>query len=138
MQSGLWKLSPRNGKVPSYDRFDANFFNLTKEEVEFCDPQERTTLELTYEAICDSGTPKHFCQFFFQPNFCAEIFEIFNQNLVGTNPESLKGSNTGCFVGCCFREEHENIDEIDKIPPPACLPTRVSKHFEFQGSALLH
>src|SRR4051812_41349564 len=48
---GLWNLTPRNGKIKTFDRFDNEFFELSDYVVNFADPQERLFLELTFEAL---------------------------------------------------------------------------------------
>lgn len=42
-------------KLKDLDRFDADFFNMNKETADGTDTQIRMLLELTYEAIVDSG-----------------------------------------------------------------------------------
>lgn len=53
--TGLWGLPPCNGKVKSFDKFDADFFGYTPNQVDYLDPQDRKLLEVTYEAILDAG-----------------------------------------------------------------------------------
>ena len=48
-------ISSRMGRIESYDRFDANFFGVTPEMAEIMVPENRMLLEVTYEAIMDSG-----------------------------------------------------------------------------------
>ena len=43
------------GEIEEIDAFDYEFFNITKEEADFMDPQQRLSLEVAYEALDDSG-----------------------------------------------------------------------------------
>ncbi|PNY26863.1 Polyketide synthase [Tolypocladium capitatum] len=54
-----------------FAKFDAPFFNISKQEAMAMDPQQRQLLECTYEALENAGIPK----------------------------ESIAGSNMGVFVG---------------------------------------
>ncbi|KAI1303585.1 Fatty acid synthase [Halotydeus destructor] len=104
--AGLWNLPTRNGKIPNIDKFDTQFFGIDKDEVAFIDPQERLMLETTYEAIVDAGM----------------------------DPESLRGSSTGFFLGSCFQETHNDFDDAARVPNQfRTMVTRVSRHFGFRG-----
>ncbi|XP_067928936.1 fatty acid synthase-like [Watersipora subatra] len=74
--SGIHGLPSRSGKLKDLSKFDATFFGVHAKQAARMDPQLRMLLEVTFEAIVDSGT----------------------------NPESLRGSNTGVFVGTCDSE----------------------------------
>ncbi|KFM59156.1 Fatty acid synthase, partial [Stegodyphus mimosarum] len=43
------------GLVKNLDKFDAQFFHLTNSTADYVEPQQRKVLEVTYEAIFDSG-----------------------------------------------------------------------------------
>ena len=45
----------RFGELIDIDAFDYEFFNISKEEADFMDPQQRLSLEVAYEALDDSG-----------------------------------------------------------------------------------
>lgn len=69
------------------DRFDAAFFNVSPREAGAMDPQQRILLELSWEALEDAGI----------------------------NPESLRGGDTGVFIGVSSTDYadmaiHDNID----------------------------
>lgn len=59
------------GMLKEIDKFDAGFFGIVPKVAEEIDPQGRILLETTWEALIDAGV----------------------------NPQSLRGSNTGVYVG---------------------------------------
>lgn len=76
-----WKLKlpeiPKfSGKIVDVEKFDAGFFGMYYKQVNCMDPMSRLLLEKTFEAIIDAGL----------------------------NPEELKGSKTGVFIGVCASE----------------------------------
>ncbi len=66
------------------ESFDAQFFGISSREAEYMDPQQRLLLEVAWEALEDA---------------CI-------------NPHSLKGSETGVFMGLC---SHDYFDLITKV-----------------------
>lgn len=48
-------MPKKNGKIRSIDKFDAEFFDIPANVVNYIDPQERLFLELTYESLIDAG-----------------------------------------------------------------------------------
>ena len=47
----------------------------------------------------------------------------------------MKGTQTGCFVGTCFKEEHESVEDAAVCPanPVTSDPARVSHFFGLKG-----
>lgn len=107
---GFQRLPARNGKVYAMDKFDLNFFNLSKEEAELIDPQDRLLMEAVYSAILDAGV----------------------------NPESLRGTNTGYFHGACYVETNQNYETAETVPEkyPKSLVTRIPLFLGLRGPML--
>lgn len=70
------EVPKRTGKVQNLEKFDASFFSILDKHANMMDPQCRCLLEHTYEAILDAGI----------------------------SPQSVIGSKTGVFIGCCFTD----------------------------------
>ncbi|CAG2105207.1 unnamed protein product [Medioppia subpectinata] len=68
---GIYDMSQRMGRINNYQHFDKGFFGLMDQLVESTKPESFILLEVSYEAILDSGV----------------------------NPQSLRGSNTGVYIG---------------------------------------
>jgi len=69
----------RTGKIGNLEKFDSSFFSVMNRLANHIDPQVRILLEHSYEAILDAGV----------------------------SPQSLFGSNTGVFVGCCLSDSKD-------------------------------
>jgi acyl transferase domain-containing protein/NADPH:quinone reductase-like Zn-dependent oxidoreductase/aryl carrier-like protein len=81
-------LPARAGHLKTINKFDNKFFKMNKLHVEGIDPQIRMLMEVTYEAIADSGL----------------------------SMAQLKGTNTGVYIGHCFSDYHNGvIKNIDKV-----------------------
>ncbi len=52
---GFLGLPKGSGKIKDISKFDAEFFGISEKETNLIDAQIRIMLELTYEAIWDSG-----------------------------------------------------------------------------------
>jgi fatty acid synthase len=48
-------LPKRSGKLKTLNKFDAAFFGVNPKQANSMDPQLRMLLEVTYEAVVDSG-----------------------------------------------------------------------------------
>jgi fatty acid synthase len=110
---GLFGLPARSGKLNNLDKFDATFFNVHAKQSNMMDPQLRMLLELTYEAVLDSGV----------------------------NPNTIRGSKTGVFIGASASESDEawssDPDAINGYGLTGCcramFANRVSYTFDFKG-----
>lgn len=80
------EIPRRSGKIYNLEKFDASFFGVNFKQARCMDPQSRLILEHAYEAVLDSGV----------------------------NPRSMRGSNTGVFVGVSFNES-EKVWIYEKI-----------------------
>nr|XP_050849711.1 fatty acid synthase-like [Vespula vulgaris] len=79
--SRRWKLEhpeipARSGKIDNIQKFDASYFGIHFKQAHTMDPMCRMLLEHTYEAIVDAGI----------------------------NPDDMRGTRTGVFIGSCFSE----------------------------------
>jgi len=52
---GLFGMPKRCGKLKDLTKFDASFFGVHPKQANAMDPQLRMLLEVTYEALIDSG-----------------------------------------------------------------------------------
>ncbi|CAG9771106.1 unnamed protein product [Ceutorhynchus assimilis] len=112
--SGLYGLPTRTGKIKDLTKFDASFFGVHAKQAHVMDPQLRMLLELTHEAIVDAGL----------------------------NPNDVKGSRTGVFIGVSDSESSEywtaqDPDTINGYGLTGCcramFPNRISYTFDFKG-----
>ncbi|OXA45936.1 phenolphthiocerol synthesis polyketide synthase type I Pks15/1 [Folsomia candida] len=76
------------GFVPCpVEEFDGDFFEMSRAECNFTDPQQRFLLEVSWEALEDAGI----------------------------NPQSLAGSMTGIYSGCWTQDYNELIQKFAPI-----------------------
>ncbi|KAL7014528.1 hypothetical protein ACKWTF_015986 [Chironomus riparius] len=104
----------RYGQTVDVDKFDAAFFSIHSEFGNFMDPQGRMILEHVYESILDAGI----------------------------SPKSLRGSNTGVFLACCFVDSHESAirDKTGKELTGSLrtlLPNHISYAMDFKGPSFV-
>ncbi|XP_050301861.1 fatty acid synthase [Anthonomus grandis grandis] len=112
--SGLYGLPTRTGKIKDLTKFDASFFGVHAKQAHVMDPQLRMLLELCHEAIVDAGI----------------------------NPNDVKGSRTGVFIGVSDSESSEywtaqDPETITGYGLTGCcramFPNRISYTFDFKG-----
>lgn len=106
--------TPKRGYfVPNINDFDNTFFGISPKEAVLMDPQQRMALEVTWEALEHAGIP----------------------------PQSLAGSNTGCYMGVnsddfgkVVLEDLPGIEAWLGIGTAYCgIPNRVSYHLDLKG-----
>ncbi|KAM6164687.1 fatty acid synthase [Rhynchocyon petersi] len=115
-KAGLYGLPRRSGKLKDLSKFDAYFFGVHPKQAHTMDPQLRLLLEVTYEAIVDAGI----------------------------NPASLRGSNTGVWVGVSGSEasealsrDPENLLGYSMVGcQRAMMANRLSFFFDFKGPSI--
>jgi fatty acid synthase, animal type len=115
--SGLYGLPSRNGTLKDISRFDSEVFGIHAKQVENMDPQSRLLLEVTYEAICDSGV----------------------------NPTEIRGSRTGVFIGAsgsdalqAFSNKPETLSGYSMTGcASSMLANRISYCFDFKGPSFV-
>ncbi|XP_077184140.1 fatty acid synthase [Paroedura picta] len=113
---GVYGLPRRNGKLKDISKFDASFFGVHPKQAHTMDPQLRMLLEVSYEAILDSGF----------------------------NPTALRGTNTGVWIGVSGSEAGEafSLDPEHLIGysmtgcQRAMLANRISYFFDFTGPSM--
>ncbi|WP_160138423.1 SDR family NAD(P)-dependent oxidoreductase [Chryseobacterium sp. c4a] len=104
------------GFLNNISHFDANFFGITPLEAECMDPQQRKTLELTWNVIENAGY----------------------------NPKDLAGKSVGVFIGVHNNDYAEIISSNPKLSNVyggyldsglhvSMIANRVSNWFDFQG-----
>uniref|UniRef100_A0AC35TUX3 Carrier domain-containing protein n=1 Tax=Rhabditophanes sp. KR3021 TaxID=114890 RepID=A0AC35TUX3_9BILA len=110
---GLYDLPKRHGKLKDLAKFDAQFFGVTPKQANFMDPQVRILMECVYEAIIDAGC----------------------------DPQELRGSKTGVFVGCSASETGgaltQDPETVTGYTLTGCVRSmfsnRISFAFDFRG-----
>ncbi|CAJ0579052.1 unnamed protein product, partial [Mesorhabditis spiculigera] len=110
---GYYDLPKRHGKLKELKKFDASFFSVTPKQANYLDPQVRKLLEVTWEALVDSGI----------------------------DPAQLRGTNTGVFVGCSASETGgaltQDPETVTGYTLTGCVRSmfsnRISFTFDFRG-----
>ncbi|MCQ8064004.1 polyketide synthase, partial [Salmonella enterica] len=115
-KAGLYGLPRRSGKLKDLSKFDASFFGVHPKQAHTMDPQLRLLLEVSYEAIVDGGI----------------------------NPASLRGTNTGVWVGVSGSEASEALSRDPETLlgysmvgcQRAMMANRLSFFFDFKGPSI--
>ncbi|XP_006869546.1 PREDICTED: fatty acid synthase [Chrysochloris asiatica] len=115
-KAGLYGLPRRSGKLKDLSKFDASFFGVHPKQAHTMDPQLRLLLEVTYEAILDGGI----------------------------NPASLRGTNTGVWVGVSGSEASEALSRDPETLvgysmvgcQRAMMANRLSFFFDLKGPSI--
>ncbi|XP_060583977.1 fatty acid synthase-like [Ruditapes philippinarum] len=110
---GMYGLPKRSGKLKDLSKFDASFFGVHPKQANSMDPQLRILLEVTYEAIVDAGL----------------------------NPDNIRGTKTGVFIGASASESHEawsmDVEDTVGYAMTGCtrsmFSNRLSYFFDFKG-----
>ncbi|CAG2108145.1 unnamed protein product, partial [Medioppia subpectinata] len=120
----LLGINSRMGKIKNFKQFDSSFFGLMENMVDEWDPHGRILLEVVYEAIVDSGV----------------------------NPQDLRGSQTGVYVGLSLYGMVDGLTEqiepdLSAANETAMFQTmanmktlnanRISYAFDFKGPSLI-
>uniref|UniRef100_A0A803V968 Fatty acid synthase n=1 Tax=Ficedula albicollis TaxID=59894 RepID=A0A803V968_FICAL len=113
---GIYGLPRRNGKLKDISKFDASFFGVHPKQANTMDPQLRLLLEVSYEAILDGGI----------------------------NPGTLRGTDTGVWVGASGSEAAEALsqdpEELLGYSMTGCqramLANRISYFYDLKGPSL--
>jgi acyl-CoA synthetase (AMP-forming)/AMP-acid ligase II/acyl carrier protein len=109
-------VTKSGGFVNDVDKFDAAFFGISPREATRMDPQQRITLEVSWEALEDAGIA----------------------------PSSLAGSKTGVFVGVSnndysklFGDDLANIDTYTSTGNAfSIIANRLSYIYDFRGPSM--
>ncbi|KAI9166303.1 6-methylsalicylic acid synthase [Paramyrothecium foliicola] len=109
----LKKTTNRGYFLQNIENFDPAFFGISPKEAEQMDPQQRLSLEVTWEALENAGI----------------------------NPKSLSGSDTAVFMGVnsddyskLLLEDLPNVDAWMGIGTAYCgVPNRISYHLNLMG-----
>lgn len=109
----LEKTTKRGYFLNAIENFDAAFFGISPKEAEQMDPQQRLSLEVSWEALEDAGI----------------------------DPKSLSGSDTAVYMGVnsddyskLLLEDLPNVDAWMGIGTAYCgVPNRISYHLNLMG-----
>lgn len=110
------------GFIEDVDAFDPLFFNITPQEAEKMDPQERLFLQCVYNTIEDAG-------------YTRDSLKKYKENNIG--------GNVGVFVGATFSDYHlYGVEEqlkgnmIALSGSNSSIANRVSYYFDFTGPSI--
>lgn len=101
-------IPKRTGKIPDIQRFDHTFFGITKRQAQSLHPQSRIALEVAYETILDAGI----------------------------NPQFLRGSRTGVYLGICFSDEEQERKSNAIFGSRSMAANLISYCFDLKGPSV--
>lgn len=108
-------VSKWGGFIDDVDKFDAGFFNISRREAEFMDPQQRLFLVSVFNAIEDAGY---------------KVSQL----------SQAAGNSVGVFAATEFSDYQHMLDESVEVQPQiatgnanAMLSNRVSYMYDFNG-----
>ena len=76
------------GKLKEVDKFDPLFFGIMHKMADSIDPHSRILLETAYESIIDAGK-----------RLMNSKSEFLMCAFIGVSPQSLRGTDTGVYIG---------------------------------------
>ena len=104
------------GSLDNIDKFDNKFFNYNIKQVDKMDISIRLLLEITHEALLDSGL----------------------------SIDKLRGSNTGVYIGHCFSDYFNKIKEDSDINGyelinsyPSMAAGKISHFYDLKGPSIV-
>lgn len=110
------------GFLSAVDEFDPLLFNISPQEAELMDPQERLFLQCAYETLEDAG---------------------YNREALSKEGESGLGGNIGVYVGVMYEEyqlfgaqESMKGRNIALFGNPSSVANRVSYFYNFNGPSM--
>lgn len=99
-QIDLYGMNHNMAKLKYIEKFDGAFFGIMHKMGDHIDPAARILLETTYECIVDAG--RKILNNNYEKNYL-KLFLYLNKSLKkqiqGINPDSLRGSDTGVYIG---------------------------------------
>lgn len=108
--------------ISHFDRFDAEFFNIPRNDANMIDPQERLFLQSVWSTIEDAGYTRESLKHYFPKERSASV-GVF----VGVTTNSYELFTT---------DEWRNGNAVAPSSKPWSIANRVSYFFDFQGPSI--
>lgn len=112
-----WKGNQWGGFIKDIDKFDYQFFNMTKSQAEMSDPQLRVMMEVVWSALEDAGYP----------------YQSFSDR------KEKVGTFIGNMYGGFGQVAYERwLDGGSSLPQSSywMIPNRVSYYYDFKGPSI--